>query len=173
MTKNVTELFQRYRQCLRDIWNTHFWGHSELRNWDSVSIFERLKPSIFQAIVLETLSDNCSCAQSVTNGMFQVVPSVPGPGGGSATHVVITKRDPLGGRSYVEELPALRSSEATLRFVDVFDWSVMGYLDLRYYVTRITKFASRPDLEGLEPLIDVCQAEVFWSPTDNSGLDEK
>ncbi len=163
MNENVTELFQRYRQCLREIWNTHFWQHSKLRNWDSVTVFERLKPSIFQALVLSNLAEGCACEEAPPQGSFLVVPNVPDNRGNRlATHVVVTKPEG-GGRSWSEELLSLGASDATLRFVDVFDWSMMGYVDLRYYVAEISDFAARPDLNGQEILIDVCQADIFWT----------
>jgi hypothetical protein len=168
MTENVTELFQRYRQCLREIWNAHFWQHSELRNWDSVTVFERLKPCIFRALVLESLAEGC-CIQSPPVGTFLVVPNIPDNSGDRlATHVVVTKREGAG-RSWVEEILALRASDAALRFVDVFDWSMMGYVDFRYYVAEISGFTARPELNGAEVLIDVYQADVFRSSVTEVG----
>lgn len=170
MTENVTELFQRYRQCLREIWNTHFWQYEELRHWDSVTVFERLKPSIFRALVLETLAEGCACGDAPPpNGNFLVVPNVPDNRGNRlASHVIVTKSGGGGGRSWAEELLTLQASEATLRFVDVFDWSMMGYVDLRY-IAEITEFPSRPDLAGRQVLIDVCQADIVWSSTAEDG----
>ena len=76
MAENVTELFQGYRRCLRDIWNTHFWQHEHLRNWASLEIFKRLKPSIFQALVVENLHDSCGCGPATMTGAFYIVPNV-------------------------------------------------------------------------------------------------
>lgn len=168
MTENVTELLQRYRQCLRDIWNAHFWQHPELRNWDSVTVFEKLKPCLFRALVLESLAEGCAHT-APPEGSFLVVPNVPENGGGRlATHVVVTKSEG-GGRSYVEELLTLRASDATLRFVDIFDWSMMGYVDFRYYLAEVSAFAARPDLIGLEVLVDVHQADVVWQAASGTS----
>jgi len=124
-------------------------------------VFDRLKPSIFQSLVLESLTEDCAYTPAPA-ATFQVVPNLPDNNGNRlATHVVVTKSEG-GGRSWAEELLTLRASDATLRFVDIFDWSMMGYVDLRYYVAEITAFAARPDLEGREVLIDVYQADVFW-----------
>jgi len=56
----------------------------------------------------------------------------------------------------------LRATDATLHFVDVFDWTMMGYVDLRFYVARISTFPARKDLEDREILIDVYQADILW-----------
>ena len=153
MTENVTDLFDRYRLCLREIWNTYFWQHAEFRTWDSVDVFRRLKPNIFQALVLEVLE--------CTSPNFLVVPKIPDNSGNLlATHVVVTKPD-AGGRSWAEELQTLRSSDATLHYVDVFEWSMMRYVDFPHYVAHISAFATRPDLVGREVLIDVHQVEIL------------
>jgi len=163
MTEDVTELFQQYRLCLREIWNTRYWQNTDLRNWDSVARFNRLKPSIFQAIVIEGLSESCGCEASKIIDGFQVVPDVPDNRGHHlATNVVVTTTE-NGGRNWIATLDQLASSDVTLRFIDIFDWSMMGYVDLRYYVAEIADFPARPDLHGKEALIDVYQARVFWT----------
>ena len=161
MTEDVTELFQRYRLCLREIWNTYFWQHPELRNWESVTVFNRLKPSLFQALVLENLPEGCAC-DPAPPASFQVVPNIQdNKGNRLATRVVVTTSE-AGGRDWKEELPTLDASDATLRFVDIFEWSKLDYMDLPYYLAEITAFAARPDLVGFEALIEVQQANVFW-----------
>jgi hypothetical protein len=78
-----------------------------------------------------------------------------------ATHVIVTKKE-REGRSWKEELVTLKASEVTLDFVDVFDWTMMGYVDFRYYVAKIVRLENRSDLVGFEALIEVSQAEVIW-----------
>lgn len=171
MKKNVTELFQNYRHCLRHIWNSFFWQHPHLRSWDSLLVFERLKPHVFRALVQESLTEDLS-SELVPSGNFEIVPNIPDNYGNLlATHVVVVKQEG-GGRSWSDELPTLSSADATLRFVDVFDWLKMGYVDLRYYLAVIIDFPSRPDLKGYEVLIDVYQADVFWVPAEGGGKQE-
>jgi hypothetical protein len=162
MRSNVTEIFQRYRQCLRDIWNVYFWRDPDRRNWNSVSVFERLKPCIFHTLVFESLADRCACEPSHVAGRFEIVPNMPDSEGARlATHVIVTKKE-REGRSWKEELVTLKASEVTLDFVDVFDWTMMGYVDFRYYVAKIVRLENRSDLVGFEALIEVSQAEVIW-----------
>jgi hypothetical protein len=160
MKRNVTEIFQQYRLSLRDVWNAHFWRLPALRTWDSVEQFERLKPHLFQALVVSRLEEGC-CAVSHGTAEFCVVPCVPDENGSAvATHVIVLNQE-KSGYSWDQEILTLSALEATLRFVDFFEWSMMAYVDLRYYLVEITSFASRTDLLGRRALVDVHQADVF------------
>ena len=48
-----------------------------------------------------------------------------------------------GGRIGKEVQPTLNASEATLRFVDIFEWSKLNDMDLPYYLAEVTAFAAR------------------------------
>ena len=41
MRRDVTELFLRYREITRLIWNLGYWPIIELREWDTVECFEK------------------------------------------------------------------------------------------------------------------------------------
>jgi len=63
--------------------------------------------------------------------------------------------------------------EIGLTLVDLFDWSPLGYMDLRYYVVRITYFPSRPVKVGQHARIDVAHASVLYDCADALAESER
>ncbi len=53
-----------------------------------------------------------------------------------------------------------------ITLVDLFDWSPMGYIDLRYYVALIEECPKQPEIVGHHALVDVTFARVLWQPKD-------
>lgn len=50
--KECTDLFYRYRESARHLWNVGFWPYPELRGWDSVALYEEALTRLFEALVL-------------------------------------------------------------------------------------------------------------------------
>ena len=48
-----------------------------------------------------------------------------------------------------------------MTLVDLFDWSPLGYIDLRYYVVLIESFRSHPERMGHHALVDVNDANIL------------
>ena len=55
MKQECTDLFFRYREIARLIWNLGFWPNSELRDWDSVEIYREATARLFEGLVLLAL----------------------------------------------------------------------------------------------------------------------
>ena len=53
--RDITDIVQRYRLALRDIWNSCFYVDPELRDWDAVESWRRLEVPLFNAVVADTL----------------------------------------------------------------------------------------------------------------------
>ena len=46
--KDVSDVFDHYRNSARAIWNTAFWPDADLRNWDSVDSFDEIQRILFR-----------------------------------------------------------------------------------------------------------------------------
>ena len=57
-----------------------------------------------------------------------------------------------------------KADAVELSLVDLFDWSPLGYIDLRYYVVLIEAFPGHLDKVGQHALVDVMYAKVLWEP---------
>jgi hypothetical protein len=54
-----------------------------------------------------------------------------------------------------------KEDDVRLTLLDLFDWTPLGYIDLRFYVVLVDSFRSHPDKVGHHALVDVNQADVF------------
>jgi hypothetical protein len=54
------------------------------------------------------------------------------------------------------------AEDVSLSLVDLFDWTPMGYTDLRYYLVLIESFRRHPDRVGHHALVDVIFMKIFW-----------
>ncbi len=93
---------------------------------------------------------------------FRLVPNIPNLEGSPPTAVItILSSTATGGRSWKWQ----ENGEATrvkLLFKDFFDWSNLGYRDLRYYLVRVQEYQGHPEWVGVEALMDVQEADVVW-----------
>jgi hypothetical protein len=160
--EDVTDIFQLYRLSLREIWNRAFWSDPELRTWNSAHHFQALKPHLFRALVTEKLDrDACCLTGNAADGRrFYIVPSIPSAGDDTrSAQVTILHEKPEGGWDWDRQV-VLKSSEVTMMFVDFFDWGLLGYRDLRYYLVKISH-SNTPELVGRAALVDVYDATVM------------
>lgn len=160
MNCDVTEFVEQYRLALRHIWNTHFWSDPKRRHWESVYSFRTLKQPLFNVLVADRL--DLEHGDSIFGSAFHVVPAAGG--GDELPFLQVNLRVPSspseGCWDFLQgPFPA---NEITLTLVDLFDWSPMGYLDLRYFVVFIQSFAKHPDKVGQHALVDVAHARVVF-----------
>jgi hypothetical protein len=150
--RDITHLMDHYRVVARSLWNTGFWAVPELRNWDARDSFEKIKQSLFDALITSSLRNNGSSSEIIT-----IVPVDPGP-------VPIMIQNPRGAdqRGYWDDpVDKITPADADLRFLDFFDWNEMADADFQYYRVRIEAFGREPRLAGREALLDHSNARAF------------
>jgi hypothetical protein len=158
MKTDVTDIAERYRGTLRHIWNACIWVDPNSRNWDSVYSFRELKLPLFKALVNGPLRLQ-SHEQTFGQG-FEVAPRTTD--GLSMIHV--NTRVPSKPDEGIWEVlnGPFRAEDVRLRPVDLFDWSPLCYIDLRYFVVEIERLGRYPDKVGQHGLVDVAECLVFW-----------
>jgi hypothetical protein len=159
MQIDVTDHVQRYRLALRFIWNSCIWVDPNLRVWDSVYSFRGLKLPLFKALVADPLGAD---GATMFGDGFQVVP-IPEANGLSMLQVNVRLPDDLAGGIWEPVRGSFKAEDVDLTLLDMFDWSPLGYIDLRYYVVLITRFPSRPERVGHHALVDVMETKVLWA----------
>ena len=146
----VTQAFQKYRIAARLIWNLFFLPNPELAGWDGRDQFERIKGLLFESLVLGSVSVDMERVR------FVVVPRAEA---GVPIRIESPRQDD---RNHYWDHPisTLKPSDATLEFLDFFDFDPIGYLDFRYVRTRICDFPAHSDLVGREALLDTDYVDI-------------
>ena len=158
MNTDVTDVVQRYRLALRNIWNSSFWVDPDLRDWDSVYAFRELKLPLFRALVAYPL--DLEPNGTIFGKRFRVMPQENQDAFG--TIQVNTWAPSCPDAGIWEPLKGtVRANDVSLVLIDHFDWTPMGYIDLRYYVVLIESFGSHPDKVGQHALVEVISTRVF------------
>lgn len=173
MQTDVTDIVQRYRLALRYIWNCCIWVDPNLQDWDSVYSFRKVKLPLFKALVGEPLGFE---ADEIFGERFQVVPrAIHGDGFSSLQINSRVPSSPSEG-TWITLTGPFKADEVSLKLIDLFDWSPLGYIDLRYYVVLIESLRGHPDKIGQHALVDVMEAKVLCTAdeervTGNSAPD--
>lgn len=63
-------------------------------------------------------------------------------------------------RYWDHPISKVKSSDATLEFIDYFDFDHLGYLDFKYVRARITDFPANSGLVGREALLDAEYVDI-------------
>jgi hypothetical protein len=50
--KDISSIFDHYRNSARTIWNIAFWPDADFRNWDSVEQFDEIQKILCSELVL-------------------------------------------------------------------------------------------------------------------------
>jgi hypothetical protein len=157
MKKDITDFVQHYRLALRHIWNHCIWSNPNLRTWDSVYSFRELKVPLFKVVVADPL--DIECDNSIFGFRFEVAP--PADGSISLLRTNIRQpSSPLEGVWNVVTGP-FESGAVCLTLIDLFDFSPLGYIDLRYYVVLIEALDGHPDKVGQHALVDTTEVNVL------------
>jgi hypothetical protein len=158
IAKDVSAVFDHYRNSARGIWNTAFWPDGDFRNWDSIEQFHEIERLLFHELVLAKL-DREWPLQNVFETVipfFQVVPSIP-----HGTPILIQK--PRAGKPtgyWDDPINLVKPEQAQLLFVAYFDWDQMDYIDLQYYRVKIAAFDGHSELVGRDALIERKHAAI-------------
>lgn len=156
--KDVTDLVQRYRLALRQIWNQNFYSDPELRDWDSVYAFRELQLPLFKALVAHPLGLERPTRSFGTG--FEVVPASRVCHEVLVNSVVPSSLD--GGGAWAPLRGPFEPGAFKATLLDFFDWFPLDYADLRYYVVMIDDFPAHPAKVGQHAFIETPFVRVYW-----------
>lgn len=151
--RDVTPLMDSYRECARHLWNTYFQHDAEApADWDLQGDFDFTVARLFRALVLakvrhgdvEVLPDNCAPRTPMSFLHVTIAPR----------SAILVNRERAGGY-WDHPLTAIETGDLDLRFLQYFDWAVLGFRDFAYYRVRIVGSAKIPDVVGKDALVPV------------------
>jgi hypothetical protein len=159
--KDVTDLVQRYRLALRQIWNQNFYSDPELRDWESVEVFRELKLPLFNALVAHPLRLERPTGLFGTG--FEVVPDMTeGVRGIGSLLVNRTVPSSLGGGVWEHLSGPFGAGAFKATLFDFVDWMPLAYIDLQYYEVLIDEFPADPTKVGQHALVEPGFVRVYW-----------
>lgn len=127
MPKDVTFLFETYRECARHLRNTYF-STRESQDWEVVEDFEEVARVLFARMVLYKLQESYdpALATAVEDNRILIVPE-------SNAMPLMISREKRGGGYWDHPVESLQKGEATIAFREYFDWDQHALIDFRYY----------------------------------------
>jgi hypothetical protein len=150
---DVTPLMNDYRECVRHLWNTHFRSQADANlDWDMADQFNAIAAQLFEALVL-TRVGSAGLHVQPDSWLPRAVLDV--------LHVVVEHRSEImvnrdrDGGYWDHPVTTVEAGELDLRFLQYFDWDVLGTRDLAYYRVRIVSSLKYPELVGKDALVPV------------------
>jgi len=180
---DVTDCLSAYREAARHLWNTLFAG-SDLTDFDTVDEFAEIDDRLFDAVVtpravalggsvsygdepdsrrivpaVEGRSLRCGCVLPGLRDSLRVVPTIA-----HGTPIMIENpREGYGNGYWDHPIGAVRPEDVELKYIEYFDWDMLGIREYRYYMVEILRFEGHPELERRRALLDVAHARVTVS----------
>jgi len=162
--RNVTEVFERYRECARHLRNTYF-STIQSKDWECIEDFDAVDEVLFERMVLQRLEDAWSprLTKARMKEFLRLVPSSE-----SGVPVMISCEKEQSG-VWDHPLTRLAPGDAEIAFTSYFDWDQHALIDLRYYKGQILASQKHPAIVGHALFIETQYAEVHYIP-DNPDL---
>lgn len=159
--ENVTDIFQKYRECARHIRNIYY-APDDFGDENTSEDFDELAIVLFKHLIIGEFGINRNLISWLAEpaSMFQIIPS------GDSCPIMINRQ---GQSDYWDHpITEIRKDDLEMVFIDYFDWDDMDLVDFRYYWVRITASAAYPELVGFDALIATIYAEVYYRKEDES-----
>jgi hypothetical protein len=150
---DVTPLLDAYRECVRHLWNTHFWRDAEAAtDWDLQNAFDDVAAQLFRILVLRKLGRDAEVKPDywADRDPFPFLKLEVASG---RSEVMVNRR---AGTGYWDDpLKFIEPGELELRFMQFFDWSLLGFREFALYRARIIGSTKHPHLVGRDALLPV------------------
>jgi hypothetical protein len=162
--EDVTHLFHKYRECIRQLWNTYYLSVPDhCRNWDLHNEFDDSAVAIFASIVMRPLGRSDI---KLAPGYAVHPPALPGfyvtPNISSGTPIMINCEQVRSGY-WDHPIRTVTPDDVTLDLVRVFDFDWRNYLDYRDFEVLIRSSIMRySEVVGRAALIDVEHSTVMF-----------
>jgi hypothetical protein len=155
MVRDVTDLFEAYRECARHVRNTAF-STRESKDWDTVDSFNEVADLLFRRLVLDRLSGmswDPALPQAIEQNRLLIVPAtdrVP----------VMISRDKNGGGYWDHPVQYLEPDMAVIAYREYFDWDQHALVDFRYYRGVVLGSVRHPEIAEHQVLIETIYGRV-------------
>jgi hypothetical protein len=155
MGRDVTSLFQTYRECARHVRNTYF-STVNTGDWDTVESFDEINAVLFKQMVLYRLEPTYAprLDSVVEDNKILILPN-------SLCMPVMIGRDKSGGY-WDHPVEKLEPGVAKVAFKRYFDWDDHDVIDFRYFRGLILESSQYPGIVGHEVLIETIYGKLEY-----------
>jgi hypothetical protein len=153
--RDVTDLFHKYRECARGIWNNFLRENADFQSDDAFSV---IREQLFHEIVLRAV-DKREYRQTNPDDPFPFLHLVPVT---DTVPIMINRPSQDGNQYWDEPINRVPQQGTTLLFIDYFDWDRSDFMDFQYYRVRVSSFDKYPHLAGRDALLDVHNARALF-----------
>ena len=167
LVKDVTQLFNEYRECVRNLWNIHFLKQmSETSSdWDVFERYDDVCSMLFASLVLNQVDrEKYKKASAYVNSpepllFFRVIPAV------EIGVPVNISREKNNLHYWDHSINFIKPNETDMRFIDFFDLDLLGFRDFQYSRIKIVNSNIHPELIEHDALIGCNQIKIFFDDT--------
>jgi hypothetical protein len=171
MKEDCTELFLRYREIARLVWNLGFWPDPHLRDVDFVLAYEEAMARLFEGMVLMRLGYG-ERVQEYPQGLgkpinFLVTVDTRG------ANLQVDKYEPGGpGHAWGPVVWLNPAHPYQLKFMAFFDWDQLAPRDYRVLEVLIERLDEYPDLVGRLAHIELEKCSIWLDEQDQEEVCE-
>jgi hypothetical protein len=170
--RNVTPQFAKFREAARHLWNSSFYRPAgDARGgttWDERSAFSRVATELFVAMLTGPLEATHERLPPMGEAAPNALPSFRvQPSSSTGAPILINRASPRTGY-WDDPVREVTPSEATMHFVQFFDWDEIGLRDFQFIETRIVSFPTQPQIVGRYALIEFGYATIQFIETDEA-----
>lgn len=164
--KDVTQLLNRYRECVRGLWNTYFMNQESFTaDWELSDEYEEICVKLFTSLVLNRVGRHMHRKSRAFDqspeplSFFRVVPSandgVP----------IQVSREKNNSQYWDHPTTLIKPDEADMRFIDFFDFGVLDFRGFQYCRVRIVGSNLNADLVGRDALLECNHINILFDDT--------
>lgn len=160
---DITQTMNVYRECTRNLWNIYFIENITQKNeWDISDEFDDICTLLFSSLVL--LPNNCTSYKKSHNyekspqplSCLRVIPTLE-----EGVPIQIN-REIMRTGYWDFPINIVKPEDVDLRFIDFFDFDLLGFRDFRFCSVRIIGSAIYPDIIGRDALLDSNNVKIFF-----------
>ncbi|HEY1265985.1 MAG TPA: hypothetical protein VGH16_01930 [Candidatus Binatia bacterium] len=162
--KDVTLIFNNYRECVRNLWNVYFWNLQP--DWDPRDKYEDICTTLFDVLVLDQVVNNTKYSKSPAYlssreplKIFRIVPLL------SDQTPIHINRDKKRSPYWDHPTNVVKPDDVDLRFIDYFDFDLLGRREYKYFLVRIVASKTNEDLVGRDALIECAHISIHFDET--------
>ncbi|MGJ5821001.1 hypothetical protein [Paludibaculum fermentans] len=159
MMRECTDLFLRYREVARLIWNLGFWPNPDLREWEAANLYQEVAARMFEGMVLlpvgceNRLKDRYDLGSGTD---FRVEITAPG------AKLLVNKNPPdFPAKHWGSPKIYATPGKQQLRFKRFFDWNRLGPIDLALLEVEIERCDENPALVGHDGLVEFWKCAIW------------
>ena len=169
--RDVTDLLNSYRECVRGLWNVYFRPLHRLEDLASrdpdtpLDHFERIERSLFTILVLRPIG-KAEYRQQVT---FETIPFLRVVPARDECSFMVNRESSKTSGYWDHQIARASSEGADFRFDGCFDWDDYGYREMRCYMVRIDAFPPHPECVGRHALVAAHKVRVLFDDAADDG----